>query len=56
MLSYVFSSMMEISLSVSVLILFFMFCIPKRLMNYSPKCRSVLWLILAVRLRIPIQP
>lgn len=56
MLSYVFSSMMEISLSVSVLILFFMFCIPKRLMNYSPKCRSVLWLILAVRLLIPIQP
>ena len=56
MLSYVFSSVIEISLSVSVMILFFMLCIPKRLMNYSPKCRSVLWLILAIRLLIPIQP
>lgn len=56
MLSYVFSSIIEISLVVSAFILFFTICIPKRLVRYSPKCRSFLWIILAVRLLIPIQP
>lgn len=55
MLEYIFASVLEVSAAVSAVILFFRYLVPKRLNHYSPKCRTTLWLIFALRLLLPFQ-
>lgn len=55
MLEYIFGSVLEISLATSAFILFFLFAAHKWMSCYSPRCRTILWMMLALRLLIPIQ-
>ena len=55
MLEYIFGSVLEISLASGAFILFFLFAARKWMSRYSPRCRTILWMMLALRLLIPVQ-
>ena len=56
MLEYIFGCVLEISMAAGVFVLFWLYAFRKRMLRYSPHCRTILWMMVALRLLIPIQP
>lgn len=56
MLEFIFSSILEVSVAVSILLVVLLSIPQKYLDRYLPRSRNLLWMILSIRLLLPLQP